>query len=90
MRLLVCGGADQIWPSCPASLQLEAHLTAARFPFPHRLLAYDDGGHFVSSPANDPYVPDPGGLPVYGSTDQSNPLASADAWPKTVAFLQSR
>ena len=88
--LLVCGGADQIWPSCPASRQLEARLTAARFPFPHQLLAYDDGGHFVSRPANDPYVPDPGGLPVYGSTDQSNPLASADAWPKTVAFLQSR
>jgi hypothetical protein len=87
--LLVCGGADQLWTSCPFSQQIDSRLASASFRFPHQLLSYDDGGHFVSLPANFPYVPDPNGLPGYGSTEQANPLASADAWPKTVTFLQN-
>ncbi len=87
--LLLCGGQDQLWASCPFSQQIDSRLTRASFRFPHQLLSYPDGGHFVSLAANVPYVPDPNGLPVYGSTEQANPLASADAWPKTVAFLQS-
>lgn len=85
--LLVCGGDDQLWDSCPFSQQIDDRLTRASFRFSHQLLSYPDGGHFVSLAANLPYVPDPEGLPVYGSTEQANPLASADAWPKTVAFL---
>ena len=85
--LLVCGAQDQLWTSCPFSHQMNSRLDHANFRFPHQLLSYPDGGHFVSLPANIPYVPDPNGLPVYGSTDQANPLASADAWPKTIDFL---
>ena len=88
--LLVCGGQDLVWTSCPFSEQIESRLSGAGFRFPHTLLGYPDAGHFVSIPAGVAYVPSPDGVPVYGSTPQANPLAAADAWPRTVAFLQSR
>ena len=87
--LLLCGGDDLVWSSCPFSQQIDKRLADAEFRFPHQLLSYPDAGHFVSIPANVSYVPDPDGAPVYGSTAQTNPLAAVDAWPKTVAFLQS-
>ena len=86
---LLCGAQDLVWASCPFSQQIDTRLTGAHFRFPHQLLSYPDAGHFVSIPANLPFLPDPSGEPVYGSTAQSNPLAASDAWPKTVAFLQS-
>ncbi len=87
--LLLCGGADLVWNSCPFSQQVDTRLTSTGFRFPHQLLSYPDAGHFVSIATNVSYIPDPNGAPVYGSTPQANPLAAADAWPKTVAFLQS-
>lgn len=86
--LLVCAGQDQVWFSCPYSEQMESRFADNGFRYPHQLLSYPDAGHFVSLPANVPYVGGPSGVVVSGSTEQSNPLASADAWPKTVAFLQ--
>ena len=44
--LLVCGEADQIWPSCPMARQIQNRLRARGRPAA-TLLAYEDAGHLA-------------------------------------------
>jgi dienelactone hydrolase len=83
--LLVCGEADQIWPSCPMARQIQNRLTARDRPAA-TLLAYDDAGHLAFGlplPPDDPRVTSSGG------TDRGNRTARADSWNKAVAFLKA-
>lgn len=80
--LLVCGGADALWPSCPMADQLKA-----RDPKRVTVLAYPDAGHGVFGlplPDGDPRMP---GLAVFGGSPAANNAARQDDWPKALAFL---
>jgi dienelactone hydrolase len=84
--LLVCGEADQIWPSCPMARQIQNRLRARGRP-PATLLAYDDAGHLAFGlplPPGDPRVASSGG------TDPGNRTARSDSWNKAIAFLKAQ
>lgn len=88
--LLVCGGKDKVWPSCPMAEQISARVREARKPGPE-LLAYPEAGHSimigVSRPASDPkQVRISAKL---GGTPEANAAASSDAWKKITEFLTS-
>lgn len=87
--MLVCGGRDVVWPSCPLSREAARRLRAAGFPHPVRLLAYPKAGHAVFGP------PEPAGSPAYrdlgalGGTAASNEAARNADWPQALAFLKA-
>jgi dienelactone hydrolase len=83
--LLVCGEADNLWPSCPMARQL-----LASEPARVRILAYADAGHGVFGPPfaeNDPRY---ARLAGFGGTSAGNNNARQDGWPKVIAFLHAR
>ena len=83
--LLVCGEADQIWPSCPMARQITNRLRARGRPAA-TLLAYDDAGHLAFGlplPPDDPRVTSSGG------TDRGNRTARSDSWNKAIVFLKA-
>jgi dienelactone hydrolase len=77
--LLVCGGVDSVWPSCPM-----AHAVERR----HRahgdvLLDYPHAGHGVG------FVPN---IPIWfehlaGDSPEANPLAREQFWPRLLRFV---
>lgn len=88
--LLVCGGADQVWVSCPYARAINARLTAHHDRYAHELYAYSDAGHGVGSLI--PYEPSqvgPQTSALSGRFPSSNQLASAQVWPHVVAFLRA-
>jgi acetyl esterase/lipase len=83
--MLVCTEADQIWPSCPMSRQIEARLREYRRPAPI-LLAYKDVPHGAFG------APAPDGIPrpaAGGGSPEATIAAIADSWPQAVAFLKA-
>ena len=81
--LLVCGGRDQVWPSCEMSLQLKERAEAHGGPRLH-VISYPaaDHGAFGSpgpAPRRYGFSPEP----------QASREARADGWPKVVRFLKS-
>ena len=81
--LLVCGGLDLVWPSCPMSDAIQARLRAHNYPYPHLLLRFPWAGHSVGYPV--PY--EPGSEDDRGSSAGANPRARAQAWPEILEFL---
>lgn len=79
--LLICGGADTLWPSCPMARQL-----AARTPRV-TVLAYNDAGHGVFGVPLAAADPKLARLGTLGGTPAANNAARQDGWPKVLAFL---
>lgn len=85
--LLVCGGADLLWPSCPMARMVEARAASRGGP-PVTVLSYPGAGHGafgVPRPANDPDIDQLGGM---GGTGHTTNAARMDSWPKVMAFLR--
>jgi dienelactone hydrolase len=82
--LLICGGRDQIWPSCPMSEQIKARSESHGGPRVV-ILAYPEGDHgSFGSPL------EKGGKPRRFGLSKEAPgsaAARADSWPKVIAFL---
>lgn len=85
---LVCGGADQVWTSCPFSQAIIARLNAHHDQYQHVLAQYSDAGHGVN--VFIPYQPNTvnheGSLA--GQSAQSDQVALANVWPHLMKFLQ--
>jgi dienelactone hydrolase len=84
--LLVCGEADNLWPSCKMADEIAARRAAHHKP-PPTILRYPDAGHGVFGPPPPTAVPT---LAQLGGTPEGNLAARADAWPKVLAFLAAR
>jgi dienelactone hydrolase len=92
--LMMSGEDDRLWPSTRFAEIAERRLNAANFahPFEHR--RYAEAGHFASLPPNLPARTAAARHPVvpmslaFGGTPRANAAASADLWPRIVAFLQ--
>ncbi|CAG7845307.1 hypothetical protein USB125703_01569 [Pseudoclavibacter triregionum] len=82
--LLVCGEADEMWPSCEMSRQIEER--AAGGP-EVTLLSYPDAGHFASGVPVDASAPGYSSLDGLGGTVEGNAAARADSWPRTLDHL---
>jgi hypothetical protein len=84
--LMVCGGSETLWPSCPMAAQISAR--AGQHGGPEtQLLTYPEAGHGVMGapwPASDPRWAQWGAM---GGTREGNIAARADSWPKVVRFL---
>jgi dienelactone hydrolase len=82
--LLICGGKDQVWPSCLMADQIKARAQRLSGP-PVEILAYTDGDHgSFGSPL------EPGERPRrfgFAKEAAGSAAARADSWPKVVAFL---
>ncbi len=87
--LLICGGADTLWPSCPMSDALIAR--AQTFGGPKiDLLAYPEAGHGAGGAPSLTFDPARAGEALsYGGTRGASQSAREDGWPKTLAFLKA-
>jgi len=79
--LLVCGGADAVWPSCPMARAIERQRGTAR----DVLLAFPHAGHGVG------FVPN---IPIWfdhlsGDSLQANPTARERFWPRMLRFVRT-
>ncbi len=85
--LLVCGGKDQVWPSCVMAEQIAARareLSGSTVT----ILSYPDADHGAfASPM------EPGGQTRrfgFGRPASGNVAAQTDSWSRTLAFLRDR
>jgi dienelactone hydrolase len=90
--LAIAGGADLLWPSGSAAVELKRALDAAHAGVRHELLLYPDAGHGVGTY---PYIPR-AITPLHPLTQQpirlggsrtTNEWARADGYPKVLRFL---
>jgi BAAT / Acyl-CoA thioester hydrolase C terminal len=86
---LVCGGSDRVWDSCPYLKGITDRLTTHHFRYPTTVLRYPAAGHLVG-----PLMPYLSFISTQvapgiatGGTVLADEQASADAWPKLLAFL---
>ena len=92
--LLMSGEDDQLWPSARFAEIAVQRLEAAGFSYPFEHLRYPDAGHFAVLPPNLPARTDVARHPLvpmalaFGGTPRGNAAASADLWPRIVAFLR--
>jgi dienelactone hydrolase len=93
--LLMSGEDDQLWPCARFAELGEQRLTAAKFPYPFEHRRYPDAGHFGCLPPNLPAATATARHPMvpmvfaFGGTPRGNAAASADLWPRIVAFLRT-
>ena len=84
---------DQLWGSTELTAVAEARLQAAPFAFAFEHRRYSGAGHFGCLPPNLPTTSTSarhGMVPMaleYGGNARSNAAASADIWPRIVAFV---
>lgn len=92
--LLISGSDDQVWPSSQMSQMVVDRLKARDFTYPVEHLRYEGAGHMFRYP----YTPTTivrSRHPVlridivFGGTPAGNARAHADAWRKSVAFLNT-
>ena len=79
----VCGGQDELWPSCPYAHAMFARLHTYGHPYSDELHVYSEAGHLVGG-----LMP---GLPIaphYPYFDALTERAREDLWPKLLAFLR--
>jgi dienelactone hydrolase len=86
--LLICGNADQLWPSCAMADQLKARADKNGAPAV-TILAYPDAGHAVFGVPVEKTNPNYDRLDSMGGTDDGNNAARTDAWPKTLQHLRA-
>lgn len=84
--LLVCGGKDTLWPSCPMAQTLAARAQMAGRP-QVQLLVYPEAGHGVLGAPVGADDPDIKTWSRLGGSPAANAAARTDAWPKILAFL---
>lgn len=85
--LLICGGQDMIWPSCPMAEKAKEKLEAAGAQST-TLLAYPDAGHWAFGPTKNLQAYDQRTLGQTGGTAETDLAARADQWPKLLGFLK--
>lgn len=85
--MMICGGRDVVWPSCPMVKMAATQLKAARFMHPVVVLAYPQAGHAVFGPPLMPRDPDYADLGSLGGTASTNNAARAANWPAFFTFL---
>ena len=91
--LMISAEDDQLWASSSLTAIAERRLRRAAFPHFHEHVRYPNAGHFAVLPANLPTTSNWGRHPVvpmalaFGGTPEGNAAASADLWPRIVAFL---
>ena len=81
--LLVCGGRDQIWPSCAMAQQIKARAQTRGGPTV-TILEYPNADHGVFG--------SPGGTSRrfgFSAKAEGNAAARLDGWPRVVAFLKT-
>jgi dienelactone hydrolase len=85
--MLVCGEADNLWPSCPMSDAVASRLKAKGFGHRVAELKYPNAGHAAFGmpiPAGNPALAT---LQAMGGDPAGNVAARADSWPKALDFL---
>lgn len=87
--LLVCGGADTMWPSCEMSRQVEARAQERGGPSV-TLLEYPNAGHLISGPPIAEDAADAPDLSAFGGTTEDNLAATKDSWPQVLALLEAQ
>lgn len=85
--LLICGGDDMIWPSCPMAQKAREGLESAR-PGSVVLLTYPKAGHWAFGPAKNLNSYDERTLGQIGGTVGADLAARTDQWPKILDFLE--
>ncbi len=85
MTLLICGGRDQVWPSCEMAEQIVVR-RREHDGTPVTVLSYPDADHGVfGSPLEKGDKPRRFG---FGRPAGGNPEAQADSWQRSLAFLR--
>jgi hypothetical protein len=89
--LLISGKDDQMWPSALMAERVMERLAAHGHPYRDAHLCYEDAGHAIGIP----YMPAMPARPhpvtgltyAMGGTRAGTAFASADSWPRVLAFL---
>lgn len=84
--LLTCAGRDKVWPSCPMAEKIVARRMSKGTSAPI-LLAYPEAGHALFAAPATKDRPDPRMIGRMGGDPAATTMARADAWTKTIAFL---
>jgi dienelactone hydrolase len=85
--LAIAGVSDSLWSSAPWAMQISDELDAAKNPYPHEALQYDNAGHGVGT---FPYQPIGGTALMKLGGSQAGDVASQSAsWAKVLSLLGS-
>jgi dienelactone hydrolase len=86
--LLISGDDDQLWPSSYMADAIVTRLRAHNHPYRDQWLHYAHAGHAIGI-AYEPAMESAASRFLnLGGTPEGNAAASADAWPRAVAFLR--
>ena len=85
--LLLCGEADNLWPSCSMSRDLQRR-SRENGKQDVELIAYPKGGHMIYGRPRDPEDENYDQLDQMGGTKEGNNGARIDAWPRIVTFFK--
>ena len=92
--LLISSGHDDGWPSAELSEVALRRLKDHEHPFPFEHVVYPEAGHLIAGPphrpATDVTYPGPGVTFSGGGVPQATAHARANAWKRTVEFLQEQ
>ncbi len=86
--LLISGTDDQLWPSAEMGDMVMARLKAHNHPYPYEHLKYEGAGHEISGLYLPMSTSTRAGNLILGGSPAANAHASADSWPKVLAFLE--
>lgn len=92
--LLISSGHDDGWPSAELSDVAMRRLKDHEHPFPYEHVVYPEAGHLIAGPphrpATDVTYPGPGVTFSGGGVPHATAHAQANAWKRTVEFLQEQ
>ncbi|MGW6934710.1 acyl-CoA thioester hydrolase/BAAT C-terminal domain-containing protein [Lentzea sp. NPDC054927] len=92
--LLISSGHDDGWPSAELSEVALRRLKDHEHPFPYEHVVYPEAGHLIAGPphrpATDVTYPGPGVTFSGGGVPHATAHAQANAWKRTVEFLQEQ
>jgi dienelactone hydrolase len=83
--LLISARQDRVWPAAPMARAISDRLKAAGHAHGHLLLEYPAAGHSLGYLI--PSLPPACSRPASPTSRRTRPVR-ADAWPKTLQFLQ--
>lgn len=84
--MMVCGEADNLWPSCQMAREVE-RFARANGKTDVTLLAYPEAGHLVQGPPAQPDSEEYANLDYGGGTVAGTQAARKDSWPQVLKFL---
>jgi hypothetical protein len=84
--LLICGDADQVWPSTQLSQVAMDRLGRFERPYRDEFRRYPDAGHGIQPP----YLPATPGTSYYGGDLVGNAAANEDSWRCLLSMLHGR